>query len=407
MTEKILILGSSAREHALATKLSNDGCEVFVTPGNAGTTAHNITLDPTDKPAVVEYCLENDIDLVIPGSEQYICCGLVDMLNMHSVEVFAPELYVSKLESSKLYAKKLMESCDIPTARFAAFRHYSDALRFVSENDWARVVKADGLTGSKGVFVCESLEEVQEKLSLIMIDKQFGDASDMVLLEERLHGEEVSFTLSVSDNIVQVWPMVRGYKRRGTGDMGPNTGGMGCITVNNPELQEKIMMNVVQPLFHAFEREDITYKGFLFIDLMVCDGKPHVLEFNVRLGDPEATCLLPLVQTNLSEHLIDHSPIEFGVQSVCSVVLAAESYPESSSVDQEITGLDEVTCYHAGTKLLGGRYYTNGGQIVTVVAEGCHDKEAIENVYAAVEKVQFEDKYCRTDISLNFEIQPI
>ncbi|MBW2405502.1 MAG: phosphoribosylamine--glycine ligase [Deltaproteobacteria bacterium] len=401
---RVLIVGGGAREHALAWRLSQDaGVEVIGAPGNAGIAAvgRTVAVDPTDTEQVVELAKRESADLVVVGPEAPLVAGVVDALRDNGIDAFGPDREAARLEGSKIFSKEFMARHDIPTAGFAVFDDPDAATRYIEEANRPLVVKADGLAAGKGVIVASNAKEAIAGVDRIMRERAFGDAGDRVLIEECLVGQEVSYhVISDGHRFIPLAP-AQDHKRAFDGDKGPNTGGMGAYSpppVVTPEIEQKILDQVIEPTLRGMTAEGCPFRGALFVGLMIVDGEPLVLEYNTRFGDPECQTLVTRWKGSLMPLIRWEAPA-----SLC-VVLAAGGYPGSYAKGKVITGLEEasalpnVTVFHAGTALDGDAVVTSGGRVLSVTAIGETIDEAAECAYEAAAKIEFEGKQLRHDI---------
>jgi len=416
---KILVVGSGSREHTLAWKIvrSPRAEKVFVAPGNAGTAAiaENLDMRPTDIEGLGKAAQERAIDLVVVGPEAPLAAGIVDHFDGLGIPAFGPTGAAARIESSKGFARELMEKYGIPCPKGAVFSSYQKAREYLREQRMPVVIKADGLAAGKGVIIAGSLEEADGALADIMEAKTFGAAGDRVVIDEFLEGREVSL-IAFSDGRT-VSPMVPAcdYKKIGDNDVGPNTGGMGSYSPPGffpKQMTEKVTGNILMSAVKAMAAEGITYRGALYAGLMISDGEPRVLEFNARFGDPETQVVLPLLKTDLVEVLmavveerLDRVNIEWSPMACVGVVMASGGYPGSYQTGFPIHGLDsvdnDVLVFHAGTRLAGdGTVRTDGGRVLTVAAVAESIDRARERVYDNISRISFEGCYCRKDIAL-------
>jgi phosphoribosylamine--glycine ligase len=414
---KILIIGSGGREHAIAWKVKQDPrvTSVFVAPGNAGTAsiAQNLPIAVTDVPALLAWAQKEKPDYTIVGPEAPLCAGLVDAFEKENLPIFGPNQKGAQLEGSKVFTKNILVKYGIPTADSASFTEIAPAEAFSKKLGFPQVIKADGLAAGKGVLIVQSFEEAQEALKQILIDRQFGDAGNLVLIEEFLDGQEASIHAITDGKSYRILPSAQDHKRVGDGDTGLNTGGMGayspapCVT---PEILETVKKTVFDPLLIAFQKEGIDYRGVLYGGLMLTSKGPKVLEFNARLGDPETEVLLPLLETSLID-VVDAvwnrrlDQIEFKVSPLhaLTIVMAAPGYPEDPRTGTEIHGLETVgakntAVFHAGTKLISGKVSTSGGRVLAVTAWAETLQKARDAAYDRAKDLSFEGAHYRKDI---------
>ncbi len=415
---RVLVVGSGGREHALAWKLSQSSLvdRLCVAPGNAGTRSvgENLAVSDSDVPGLVAAAKVAKSDLVVVGPEVPLALGLVDALQCAGIPAFGPSKAAARLESSKSFAHDLMDRYGIASAASRTFTSLADAREFVEALTPPIVIKADGLAAGKGSVLAGSAQEAHAALRSMMQQRVFGEAGDRVVIEEFLEGREVSL-LAFTDGKTVV-PMVPAcdYKRAHDNDQGPNTGGMGCYSPPGffgPEMTEKATREVLVPTLAALRNEGLDFRGVIYAGLMVKDDDIKVLEFNARFGDPETQIVLPLLQTDLAQVLLDCAEARLDPATVtfspgCSVgvVLASGGYPSSYRKGIPICGLenvdDAVSVFHAGTTVRGGDVVTNGGRVMAVVATGSTIAEAREHVYAHLPRISFEGMMYRTDIAL-------
>jgi len=414
---RIFIVGGGAREHALAWRLAQDPeVEVIGAPGNAGIAAigRNVDIDPTDTDRVVAVAKQESVDLAVVGPEAPLVAGVVDALLANGIDAFGPDREAAQLEGSKIFSKEFMARHDIPTAGFRVFDDPDAATRYIEAADRPLVVKADGLAAGKGVIVASTAAEAIAGVDRIMRDRAFGDAGDRVLIEECLVGQEVSYhVVADGERFIPLAP-AQDHKRAFDGDEGPNTGGMGAYSpppVVTPEVEQRILDRVVEPTLAGMASEGRPFRGALFVGLMIVEGEPRVLEYNVRFGDPECQTLvtrwggsiLPLIRGSAQGNFGDLSPQWEAPASLC-VVLASGGYPGSYVKGKLITGLEaaaalpHVTVFHAGTRLEGDSVVTSGGRVLSVTAIGANIDEAAARAYEAAAKIDFEGKQLRQDI---------
>jgi len=415
---KVLVIGSGGREHALIWKLaqSPEVRGLYTAPGNAGMAAQARLIDipVTDISALADFAQEEKIGFTVVGPELPLTLGIVDAFQARGLAIFGASQRAALLEGSKVFAKSLMKKHGIPTASFEAFTSMEKALQHLKEVGAPIVVKADRLAAGKGVIVCQSEAEAAAAIRSIMEQKVFGEAGNQVILEELLAGEEVSYLALTDGQAILPLASSQDHKRVFDGDQGPNTGGMGAYSpapIVTPELEEKIMHQIVRPTIAAMAQEGRPYKGVLYAGLMIREGHPQVLEFNARFGDPETqpllmrmeSDLLPLllatVQGNLAQKKITWRP-----QAAVCVVMASGGYPDSYAKGKPIEGLSqvlgmkEVMAFHAGTAFEGGRIVTAGGRVLGVTGLGTGVKEAMDRTYQAVAQIHWEGAHYRRDI---------
>ncbi|MFO7880395.1 MAG: phosphoribosylamine--glycine ligase [Bacteroidota bacterium] len=420
---KVMLLGSGGREHALAFKLSQSRelDKLYIMPGNAGTAqfGKNLKLGLLDFPTIARKCIERKIDMLIVGPEARLVEGIRDYFEKHpstrDIMVVGPDKVAAGLEGSKHYAKKFMKQYKIPTAAYMSVNASTlkKGLAFLDKQKAPFVLKADGLAGGKGVLICEDKKEAEARLKE-MLDGKFGKASETVLIEEFLRGIEMSVFVLTDGKNYQLLPEAKDYKRVGEKDTGLNTGGMGAVSpvpFATEELMEKIETKIIQPTIRGINRRKLAYTGFVFFGLMIVENEPYVIEYNVRMGDPEAEVVLPRIKSDLLQHLhaactqnIKNEKIQFDERAAGTVMLTSGGYPESYEKGKEITGLDQVhesLPFHAGTEEKDGRIYTAGGRVLALTSMEDDIKSALRQSYAAAEKVKFDKKYYRKDIGFD------
>ncbi len=416
---KILVVGGGGREHTLAWKIAQSPRveKVFAAPGNAGTAAiaENLNLRPADIEGLGKVAKERGIDLVVVGPEAPLASGIVDYFDALGIPIFGPSKEATRVESSKVFARNLMEKYGIPCPRGAIFSSYSEAREYLKQQSTRIVIKADGLAAGKGVIIAGSLTEADKALGDIMEARIFGSAGDRVIIDEYLNGQEVSLIAFTDGNTVSPMVPACDYKKIGDNDQGPNTGGMGSYSPPgffSAEMTEKVTKDILLPVVKAMAKEGMPYKGVLYAGLMIVDGEPVVLEFNARFGDPETQVILPLLKTDLLDILLaviqsklDQLTIEWNSEACVGVVMSSGGYPGSYKTDFPIQGIDnvdkDVLVFHAGTKLGNdGIIYTDGGRVLTVAGTGKDMAEAREKVYRNIPNIYFEGCYHRKDIAL-------
>ena len=409
----ILVIGSGGREHALSWKLSQSEKvdKVFTAPGNGGT-KNNVPISVDSIDELANFAKEYNCYTVV-GPEAPLADGIVDKFNQMNLKIFGPSQKAAQLESSKIWAKNFMQRNQIPTARFEIFDDPKKAEDHVLSLDYNVVVKADGLAGGKGVIVCNNQEEAISAINIILVKKTFGEAGNRIIVEERIDGIEASYIALSDGNIAIPMATSQDHKRIFDDDKGPNTGGMGAYSptpIIDETLAQKIQDKVIDKTIQAMKNEGITFKGFLYAGIMIKDNEPYVLEYNVRMGDPECQPITMRMDFDLYDYLVACTegrlseipkPSWTNKTAVC-IVLASEGYPESYPKNEEIVGLDSIPensyVFHAGTKNQDGKILTNGGRVLGVTALGDTLESAIANAYAAAEKISWPHKYCRADI---------
>jgi phosphoribosylamine--glycine ligase len=416
---KILVIGGGGREHTLAWKIVQSPRveKVFTAPGNGGTAAisENLNLRPTDAEGLGRAAKDKGVDLVVVGPEAPLASGIVDYFGGLGIPIFGPTKEATQVESSKVFARNLMERHDIPCPKGAVFSSYYEARDYLREQRPPVVIKADGLAAGKGVIIADSLVEAQKVLGDIMEAKIFGSAGDRVIIDEYLSGKEVSLIAFTDGKTVTPMVPACDYKKIGDNDQGPNTGGMGSYSPPgffSAGMTEKVTKDILVPVVQAMAKEGIVYKGVLYTGLMIVDGEPVVLEFNARFGDPETQVVLPLLKTDLVDILmavvqgnLDQLEIEWSSEACVGVVLASGGYPASYETGFPIKGIDsmekDVLVFHAGTKVGNdGIIYTDGGRVLTVAGMSKNMAEAREKVYGNISNIDFEGCYYRRDIAL-------
>ena len=414
----ILIIGGGGREHALAWKIAQSPRvkKVYCAPGNGGISqvAECSPIQATDILALVNFAREKKIDFTVVGPEAPLAAGIVDEFEKRGLVIFGPTMTAAEIESSKVFAKKMMQKYNIPTARGEVFTNPEEALDYIKSQGAPLVVKADGLAAGKGVIVCSTISEAEEAIALIMIKKAFGAAGSQVIIEERLRGEEVSFIAFTDGEVVLPILASRDYKLAYDGDRGPNTGGMGAFApalALGDAMKERIMSAVLIPIISAMDSEGRKFKGALYVGLMITSAGPKVLEFNVRFGDPETQAVLPLLKSDILEPIIASTRgglgkvrLKWKNESAVCVVIASGGYPKSYEKGKEIRGLDklsdseEVIVFHAGTALENKKVVTNGGRVLGVTGTASTLNKAISKTYQAIEKIKFDGMHYRQDI---------
>jgi phosphoribosylamine---glycine ligase len=417
----VLLLGSGGREHAFAWKLSQSKklSQLFIAPGNAGTAqcGTNVNISTTDFSAIKACVLKNAIQMVVVGPEDPLVKGIQDFFQndseLKNVPVIGPSKAGAQLEGSKDFSKRFMIRHQIPTAAYETFTKETlhDGYAFLETLKPPYVLKADGLAAGKGVVIPHTLEEAKAELKSMLADAKFGDASSKVVIEEFLHGIELSVFVLTDGVSYKLLPAAKDYKRIGDGDTGLNTGGMGAVSpvpFANEEFLKKVEERVVKPTIDGLKQEDISYIGFIFIGLMNCNGEPKVIEYNCRMGDPETEVVIPRIQSDLLElfeavaaRKLHETAFSLDSRTATTVMMVAGGYPGEYEKGKTIQGLDSVSdalVFHAGTKQEGGNIVSNGGRVLAFTAFGNNMEEAIAKSYAAVRQVSFDGCNYRTDI---------
>ena len=407
------MIGSGGREHSLSWKLSQSSKveKVYTAPGNGGT-ENNVPI-PVDRiEDLAEFAQKNNCFTVV-GPEAPLALGIVDFFEEKNLKIFGPNKKAAQLESSKIWAKNFMKRNNIPTAKFEIFDDAKKATEYVKSINHPVVIKADGLAAGKGVIVCNSTEEALSAIDTILVKKTFGEAGNRIIIEERIDGVEASY-ISLSDgNFAISMATSQDHKRIYDNDMGPNTGGMGAYSPTpfiEKSMAEKIQKKIIDKTIDAMKNEGASFKGFLYAGVMIKDNEPCVLEYNVRMGDPECQPIMMRMDSDLYDYLLSSTegtlsslpPLSWKNQSAVCVVLASKGYPEAYPKNEEITGLDfssdETFVFHAGTKNENDKVLTNGGRVLGVTALGDSLQQAISNAYSAAGKVNWPNKYSRQDI---------
>lgn len=414
----ILIIGSGGREHALAWKISQSPKvkNVYCAPGNIGISKYAtcVQINVNSVYKLLDFAMDMKIDLTIVGPEGPLSEGIVDLFEKYDLKVFGASKDAARIESSKSFAKNLMNKYGINTAEGETFTNFEDAKEYLTGKDFPLVVKADGLAAGKGVIICNTLGESLSALDKIMKKKEFGGAGEKVVIEEFLEGEEASFMVLTDGETILPLPSSQDHKALLNGDKGPNTGGMGAYSpapILSPTIKKKVMDNVMYPIIEAMNKEGCPYKGVLYAGLMINKGEIKVLEFNARFGDPEAQAtivridsdIVPLMEAVVNNKLKYCKIHISGKSSVC-IVMASQGYPGEYKKNLPIFGLKELdsfgdtTIFHAGTNVLDGHVVATGGRVLGVTVLGNTLKETIDKAYRTVSNVHWENVYYRTDI---------
>lgn len=422
----ILLLGSGGRESAIAWKLRQSKLckELFIAPGNAGTGQYgtNLNIPVGDFEAIKEVCLQDNIDILIPGPEDPLVSGIYDYFKnddqLKHIIIAGPSKEGAQLEGSKAFSKKFMQRHNIPTAGYREFTdaNYEDGVAYIKQQNTPIVLKADGLAAGKGVVIAQSIEEALTSFEHMIKDAQFGDASKKVVIEEFLSGVELSVFVLTDGNGYVMLPQAKDYKRIGEGDTGPNTGGMGAISpvpFADDAFMAKIKEQIVDPTIKGLKEENIIYQGFVFFGLINVAGDPYVIEYNCRMGDPETEVVMPRLKSDLVEMILkmnegklNEYTVEHDERAACTVMLVSEGYPGSYAKGKVMTGFENVegsTLFHAGTTHKNGDTVTSGGRVIAITSYGNTIQDALAASYKNAEKVQFEGKTYRNDIGYEFK----
>ena len=420
----ILLLGSGGREHALAWKMlqSTKCSKLFIAPGNAGTSAiaKNVALNITDFEAIKAFAIQEKVDLVVVGPEDPLVLGIYDFFKsdagLNHIPVIGPSKVGAQLEGSKEFAKEFLVKNNIPTAAYASFTKETveKGCEFLETLQPPFVLKADGLAAGKGVLIIQDLEEAKTELRNMLLHQKFGSASAKVVIEEFLDGIELSCFVLTDGKNYKILPTAKDYKRIGEGDTGLNTGGMGAVSpvpFADAVLLEKIETRIVKPTIAGLQKDNIEYKGFVFIGLINVKGEPIVIEYNVRMGDPETEVVIPRLKSDLVElfqavanQTLDQVSLEIDERSATTIMVVSGGYPEDYDKGFEITGLEKIQdsiAFHAATKLENDKVVTNGGRVIAITSFGDNFQEAIKKSYQNIEKLHFDKMYYRKDIGFD------
>jgi len=410
------VIGSGGREHSICEALhkSKNVEKIFCFPGNAGTaiSSENVDIDINDFEKLKKFILHNKIELIIVGPEKPLVEGIVDFFEKNNIKIFGPNKIASKLEGSKIFTKKLCEKYKIPTAAFGVYENTIDANEFIEKNKFPIVVKADGLAAGKGVYICANKKEAQNAISEIF-DGKFGEAKN-ILLEEFLKGEEMSYFIISDGTNIKRFQTAQDHKRVLEGDLGKNTGGMGAYSPSrliNESLDNKILEKIIYPTMKGLKDIGTNFKGFLYAGLMIVNGEPYLIEYNVRMGDPECQTILPKLKSDFLELIVDcctnnlrNTNIEWYNQKSLCVVLCSKGYPDKYDNNILIENINEIKLlenefiFHAGTKLIDNKIYSNGGRVLNFVCLSSEFKLSREKNTNLIKSINWSNGFYRKDI---------
>jgi phosphoribosylamine--glycine ligase len=413
---RVGIIGSGGREHSICHALykSKKITQLYCFPGNAGTAkiAKNITINLEDFDELKKFFIQNNIDLVVVGPEKPLVDGIVDFLEENNIKVFGPNKIASQLEGSKIFTKNLCEKYNIPTAKFGVFENLHDAEIFTNKAKYPLVIKADGLASGKGVFICDNTNEAKTAIKEVF-DGKFGKAKN-ILIEEFLKGEEMSFFVITDGKTIKNFETAQDHKRVSEGDKGKNTGGMGAYSPSrliNKDLEAKILNKIILPTIKGLNDINTVYKGFLYVGLMVVNNEPYLIEYNVRMGDPECQTILPKLETDLldiflacCDGILDKTEIKWQDKKSLCVVLCSKGYPENFQKNMLIKDLNKLKlnkneyCYHAGTKIDDNKIYSIGGRVLNFVSLSSDFNECRNNIHRLLELLNWKEGFFRKDI---------
>jgi phosphoribosylamine--glycine ligase len=424
----ILILGSGGRESAFASKIAESSLlsQLYIAPGNAGTSAYgkNINLNPTDFEGIADFVLKNQVKMVIVGPEEPLVKGIHDFFlnrpDLMHIPVIGPQMHGAQLEGSKDFSKQFMIKHGIPTAAFKSFNKSTleDGLAYLETQKLPIVLKADGLAAGKGVLICETLQDAQTELKAMLADAKFGEASSTVVIEEFLTGIELSVFVLTDGKSYKILPEAKDYKRIGEGDTGLNTGGMGSVSpvsFADAEFMKKVEDRIIIPTIEGLKKDDIPYKGFIFIGLMASNNpqgrEPYVIEYNVRMGDPETESVLPRIESDLLDLFLGvahenlaEKELKISSKTAATVMIVAGGYPGDYAKGKEISGIENLrhsTAFHAGTILDNGLVKSNGGRVIAVTSLQDNLFDAVQCATADAGRIYFDGRYFRPDIGVD------
>ena len=424
----ILILGSGGRESAFASKMAQSSLlsQLYIAPGNAGTSAYgkNVNLKPTDFEGIAEFVLKNNVKMVVVGPEEPLVKGIhdffLDRQDLKHIPVIGPQMQGAQLEGSKDFSKQFMIRHGIPTAAFRSFskKNLEEGLAYLETQKLPIVLKADGLAAGKGVLICESLDDAKTELKAMIYDAKFGEASSTVVIEEFLTGIELSVFVLTDGISYKILPEAKDYKRIGEGDTGLNTGGMGSISpvsFADADFMKKVEDRVIIPTVEGLKKDNIPYKGFIFIGLMATNTpqgrEPYVIEYNVRMGDPETESVIPRIESDLidlflgvANENLSAKELKISPKTAATVMIVAGGYPGEYAKGKPITGIENLRhsiAYHAGTELDNGIIKTNGGRVIAITSLQDNLFDAVQNATADAGRIYFDGRYFRPDIGVD------
>lgn len=415
---KVLVIGGGGREHTLIWKLKQSPLvkEIYCAPGNAGTgkIAKNVDISSNNIEKLVEFSREMKIDLTIVGPEEPLVNGIVDKFRENGLKVIGPTKEAAQLEGSKAFAKEFMKKYNIPTAQYDEVTSFEEASIAIKKYSYPVVIKADGLAAGKGVFICENKDEALNAIKSLLDEKILGDAGNNIVIEEFLYGIETSILCFIDGNTIIPMVSSQDHKRVFDGDQGEMTGGMGTYSPNyvyTEEIAKQVEKEILQPTLIGIQKEEMDYRGIIFIGLMITEEGPKVLEYNVRFGDPETQVVLPRLETDLVEilnNIVDRklkgTNIDWSEEGAVCVILASGGYPNKYEKGLEIKGLEKLDnnllIFHSGTAEYGEKIVTNGGRVLSVVGRGKTVEKARENVYENIDKISFKGSFYRKDIGV-------
>ena len=413
---RVGIIGSGGREHSICHALNKSKkiTQLYCFPGNAGTSkiAKNIIINLDDFDELKKIIIQNNIDLIVVGPEKPLVDGIVDFLEENNIKVFGPNKIASQLEGSKIFTKNLCKKYNIPTAKFGIFENLHDAEIFTNKAKYPLVIKADGLASGKGVFICDNTNEAKNAIKEVF-DGKFGKAKN-ILIEEFLKGEEMSFFVITDGKTIKNFETAQDHKRVSEGDKGKNTGGMGAYSPSrliNKDLEAKILNKIILPTIKGLNEINTVYKGFLYVGLMIVNNEPYLIEYNVRMGDPECQTILPKLETDLLDIFLaccngtlDKTEIKWQDKKSLCVVLCSKGYPENFQKNILIKDLNKLKlnkneyCYHAGTKIDDNKIYSIGGRVLNFVSLSSDFNECRNNIHKLLELLNWQDGFFRKDI---------